>query len=260
MARIDGRANDELRPTTITPGFQEFAEGSVLVEVGKTRVVCSASVEERVPAFLRGQAQGWITAESGMLPRATLSRTPPTAAVHDSLIYDPDNPVGTCGGQIFWNMEGGGPQDQRHLLERDDMLYYQSEVLAEPVCVIGNVSVDLTIATDVDDTDMIVRLCVVAASGAITCILVGSFRCRYREGFDKRVPLVHGEPTALHFRLSQVAYTFPIGSRVALMVTPPRINPVSMSRGQLVDINQARLGTAPRIGMLPWAPTATGPF
>ena len=100
----------------------------------------------------------------------------------------------------------------------------------------------------------------VAASGAITCILVGSFRCRYREGFDKRVPLVHGEPTALHFRLSQVAYTFPIGSRVALMVTPPRINPVSMSRGQLVDINQARLGTAPRIGMLPWAPTATGPF
>ena len=75
MARIDGRANDELRPTTITPGFQEFAEGSVLVEVGKTRVVCSASVEERVPPFLRGQGKGWITAEYGMLPRSTLSRT-----------------------------------------------------------------------------------------------------------------------------------------------------------------------------------------
>ena len=75
MARIDGRANDELRPTTITPGFQEFAEGSVLVEVGKTRVVCAASVEERVPPFLRGQGKGWITAEYGMLPRSTLSRT-----------------------------------------------------------------------------------------------------------------------------------------------------------------------------------------
>ena len=75
MARIDGRANDELRPTTITPGFQEFAEGSVLVEVGKTRVICSASVEERVPSFLRGQGKGWITAEYGMLPRSTLSRT-----------------------------------------------------------------------------------------------------------------------------------------------------------------------------------------
>ena len=75
MARIDGRANDQLRPTTITPGFQEFAEGSVLVEVGSTRVVCSASVEERVPPFLRGQGKGWITAEYGMLPRSTLSRT-----------------------------------------------------------------------------------------------------------------------------------------------------------------------------------------
>jgi ribonuclease PH len=75
VARIDGRANDELRPTTITSGFQEFAEGSVLVETGKTRVICSASIEERVPAFLRGQGKGWVTAEYGMLPRSTLSRT-----------------------------------------------------------------------------------------------------------------------------------------------------------------------------------------
>ena len=75
MARIDGRANDDLRPTTITPGFQEFAEGSVLVEVGKTKVICSASIEERVPGFLRGQGRGWVTAEYGMLPRSTSSRT-----------------------------------------------------------------------------------------------------------------------------------------------------------------------------------------
>ena len=75
MPRIDGRANDDLRVTTITPNFQEFAEGSVLIEVGKTRVSCAASIEERVPAFLRGQGKGWITAEYGMLPRSTLSRT-----------------------------------------------------------------------------------------------------------------------------------------------------------------------------------------
>ena len=74
MTRIDGRSNDELRVTTLTPGFQEFAEGSVLVEAGKTRVACAASIEERVPAFLRGQGKGWVTAEYGMLPRSTLSR------------------------------------------------------------------------------------------------------------------------------------------------------------------------------------------
>lgn len=72
--RIDGRAFDELRPTSITLNYQEFAEGSVLVEVGKTRVICAASIDERVPAFMRGQGKGWITAEYGMLPRSTLSR------------------------------------------------------------------------------------------------------------------------------------------------------------------------------------------
>ena len=164
----------------------------------------------------------------GLRGDGTLSRTLPTVTAHDRLVYDPENPVPTCGGQIFWNMEGGGPQDQRHLLERDDMLCYQSEPLSESLCVIGNVSVDLTIATDVDDTDIIARLCVVEENGAVTCILVGSFRCRYREGFNKRVPMVHGEPTHLHFRLSQLAYTFPAGSRIALTVTSsdfPRIQP-----------------------------------
>jgi ribonuclease PH len=72
--RIDGRAFDELRQTRITLNYQEFAEGSVLVEVGKTRVICAASIEERVPSFMRGQGKGWITAEYGMLPRSTLSR------------------------------------------------------------------------------------------------------------------------------------------------------------------------------------------
>jgi ribonuclease PH len=73
--RTDGRAADQLRDTRITPGFLMHAEGSVLIEVGKTRVVCTASVEDRVPPFLRNTGKGWVTAEYGMLPRATSTRT-----------------------------------------------------------------------------------------------------------------------------------------------------------------------------------------
>jgi ribonuclease PH len=75
MSRRDGRAPGDLRPTTITPGFLAHAEGSVLIEVGRTRVICSASVEDRVPQFLRNSGKGWVTAEYGMLPRATTTRT-----------------------------------------------------------------------------------------------------------------------------------------------------------------------------------------
>ena len=76
MKRADGRAWDELRPIQITPGYQDFAEGSALIELGLTRVICSVSVEERVPAFLKGEGTGWVTAEYSMLPRSTVSRTP----------------------------------------------------------------------------------------------------------------------------------------------------------------------------------------
>ncbi len=75
MTRTDGRTPADLRPTRITPGFLLHAEGSVLIEVGRTRVVCSASVEDRVPPFLRNTGKGWVTAEYGMLPRATSTRT-----------------------------------------------------------------------------------------------------------------------------------------------------------------------------------------
>jgi ribonuclease PH len=76
LERTDGRGFDELRPVKITPGYLPYAEGSVLIEMGLTRVVCSASVDERVPQFLRNTGQGWITAEYSMLPRATQQRTP----------------------------------------------------------------------------------------------------------------------------------------------------------------------------------------
>src|SRR5918992_46731 len=73
--RQNDRAPHELRPTVLTPHFLMHAEGSVLIEVGRTRVICSASVEERVPPFLRNSGKGWVTAEYGMLPRATTTRT-----------------------------------------------------------------------------------------------------------------------------------------------------------------------------------------
>ena len=75
MKRADGRAYDELRPIRIIPGYQSFAEGSALIELGKTRVLCSVSVDERVPGFLKGGGSGWITAEYAMLPRSTVTRT-----------------------------------------------------------------------------------------------------------------------------------------------------------------------------------------
>jgi ribonuclease PH len=75
MTRTDGRTADAIRPTRITPDVTIHAEGSVLIEVGRTKVICTASIEERVPPFLRNSGKGWVTAEYGMLPRATSTRT-----------------------------------------------------------------------------------------------------------------------------------------------------------------------------------------
>jgi len=74
--RFDGRKYDEMRPVKITPGYLDYPEGSALIEVGETRVICTASVEETVPHWLREQAQGWVTGEYAMLPRSTRQRTP----------------------------------------------------------------------------------------------------------------------------------------------------------------------------------------
>ena len=73
--RTDGRAADELRIVSLSPHYLPHAEGSALIEMGKTRVICAATVEERVPPFLRNQGRGWVTAEYAMLPRATSQRT-----------------------------------------------------------------------------------------------------------------------------------------------------------------------------------------
>jgi ribonuclease PH len=80
MQRPSGRRHDELRPVRLTRHYTKHAEGSVLVEFGDTKVICTASVEEKVPPFLKGKGQGWVTAEYGMLPRSTNTRSDREAA------------------------------------------------------------------------------------------------------------------------------------------------------------------------------------
>jgi ribonuclease PH len=80
MKRADGRRPDEPRAVSITPHFLKYAEGSVLIQVGDTKVVCSATLEDKVPPFLRGQGTGWVTAEYGMLPRSSKERIPRESA------------------------------------------------------------------------------------------------------------------------------------------------------------------------------------
>jgi ribonuclease PH len=76
MTRNDGRTPDQLRPVTVQRGYVEYAEGSVLYECGKTRVLVNATVDDRIPDWMRGSGKGWVTAEYSMLPRATSTRTP----------------------------------------------------------------------------------------------------------------------------------------------------------------------------------------
>lgn len=80
VARASGRAADQLRPVSIQTGFTRYAEGSVLISMGDTQVLCNASVLEKVPPFLKGQGKGWVTAEYGMLPRSTHTRSDREAA------------------------------------------------------------------------------------------------------------------------------------------------------------------------------------
>lgn len=76
VVRFDGRRRDQIRPVKVTRNFTKHAEGSVLIEMGDTKVICTASVEEKVPPFLKGKGSGWVTAEYSMLPRATHERSP----------------------------------------------------------------------------------------------------------------------------------------------------------------------------------------
>jgi len=76
MKRCDGRDEFNLRPVRITLDYQEFADGSALMEIGNTKIICAVTIEEKIPAFLKGDGMGWVTAEYAMLPRSTQTRTP----------------------------------------------------------------------------------------------------------------------------------------------------------------------------------------
>ena len=76
MNRVDGRKNDELRPVTITRNYIRYAEGSCLIEMGDSKVICTATIEDKVPPFLKGSGTGWVTAEYGMIPRSCQTRAP----------------------------------------------------------------------------------------------------------------------------------------------------------------------------------------
>ena len=80
MMRSDGRRPDELRPVSVEPGFLKYAEGSALISVGNTRVLCAATIDDKVPPWMKGRGVGWVTAEYSMLPRATQERTQREAA------------------------------------------------------------------------------------------------------------------------------------------------------------------------------------
>lgn len=108
--RPSGRASDQLRKILITPHFTKHAEGSVLVEFGDTRVICTASIEERVPGFLKGKGSGWITAEYGMLPRSTHER---------------------CGREAARGKQGGRTMEIQRLIGRSLRAAMDLEALGE---------------------------------------------------------------------------------------------------------------------------------
>jgi uncharacterized protein len=154
----------------------------------------------------------------------------PGQTMGDTIVYDPKDPVPTCGGAIYWGLEpfGLGPADQRSILARPDVLYYRSEPVTARLAVVGEIILDLILASSAEDTDVIAKLCVEQSDGTVMSLTVGSLRCRYRDDAIKPEPLVPGEATKMTIHLNHVAYEFPVGSRISLIITSsdfPRILP-----------------------------------
>src|SRR4249920_4013739 len=155
--RSFGRLADQLRPVSIERGFTIHAEGSVLISFGDTRVLCTASVEEKVPPFLRGKGEGWVTAEYGMLPRATKDRTQREAA---------------RGGQ------GGRTMEIQRLIGRSLRACVDRAALGERV---------ITLDCDVIQADGGTRTA--AITGAYVA-LVDAVNCLLKRGTLKKSPVV----------------------------------------------------------------------
>ena len=179
-------------------------------------------VEERA-CYLTSTGSAGVGTGSGELAWET-----PGRSASDAYSYDPADPVPTVGGPIYWGLELRGPRDQRSILGRPDVLYYRGPELAAPLTVMGEMSLDLFVSSDAQDTDFVAKVCVEEQSGAVTCLTVGSLRCRYRNSTEVPEPLVPGDVTRISLHAGHLAYTFPQGSRVGLVLTSsdfPRILP-----------------------------------
>lgn len=180
----------------------------------------------------QAETHSWYLTSGGSanmrLGDGRLMREPPTQSVADSYTYDPHDPVPTRGGAIYWGNALLGPVDQRPLLERSDVLVYRGEPLPTPLTVVGEVALELVIASSAEDTDFIAKLCVEEPSGAVTCLTHGSLRCRYRERWSEPRALTPGEATRIRLQMGHTAYVFPAGARLVLTITSsdfPRILP-----------------------------------
>lgn len=176
--------------------------------------------------------QSWYLSSGGSagtrIGDGKLTLETPTSSTADSYVYDPQNPVPTRGGPIYWGFEFPGPVDQLPLLDRPDVLYYRSSKLTSPLTVVGPITLDIFVESSAVDTDFIAKLCVEEPSGAVTCLTLGSLRCRYRNSWSEPQPLKPGEATAIRLHMGHTAYSFPAGSCVSLLITSsdfPRILP-----------------------------------
>jgi putative CocE/NonD family hydrolase len=173
------------------------------------------------------EAQNWYL-DSGGSGDGSLALEPAKSLPPDEYLYDPRDPMPTLGGPIYWGLSPAGPVDQRPILGRPDVLYYHSAPLERSLAVVGEINLELWIASSAPDTDFIAKLCVVEPSGRVTCLTLGSLRCRYRESWRKPAPLEAGTPTRIRLQMGHLAYVYPERSRIALLITSssfPRILP-----------------------------------
>ncbi len=176
--------------------------------------------------------QSWYLKSDGSANMQTgdgvLTQEPPDNSSTDSYVYNPQDPVPTHGGPIYWGMEHLGPVDQRPLFDRPDVLFYRSEKLELPLTVVGEITLNLCVSSDAADTDFVAKLCVEDPSGTMTCLTIGSLRCRYRDSWTDPQPLPSGSITQIQLQMGQIGYVFPTGSRICLLITSsdfPRILP-----------------------------------
>ena len=178
------------------------------------------------------RTQSWYLQSGGSANMGSgdgvLTQESPDKSGVDSYVYDLRNPVTTHGGPVYWGLDHLGPVDQRPVLDRSDLLFYRSARLESALTVIGEVNLDLYISSDALDTDFVAKLCVEDPAGTVTCLTIGSLRCRYRESWADPQPLAPGDIARIRLQMGHIGYVFPASSRVCLLITSsdfPRIFP-----------------------------------